>query len=80
MRTIMQIGIEHVSLIQIPVHDGRLSPVVVPNLFPGLACFAAEGYKPILVGLAQRNVFNWVPEVAVQILIVKKAPIFVRSK
>ena len=77
MRAIMQVGIKHVSLIQIPVHDGRLAPVVVPYLFPDLASFAAKGHKPILVRLPQWNVFDWAQEVVAQIFILKKAPVFV---
>ena len=77
MRTIMQIGIEHVSLIQIPVHDGRLAPVVVPDLFPDLTPFAAKGHEPILFPLPQRNVLDWVQEVVAQTLILKKGPVFV---
>src|SRR6266704_5467996 len=80
MGSVLKVGIGHVSLIQIPVHDGRLAPVVVPNLFPDIACFATECYEPILVCLPQRNVLDRVPEVAAQILIAKKAPVFVRSK
>src|SRR6266702_2309668 len=80
MGSVMKFVIGHVSLIQIPVHDGRPPPVVVPNLFPGLACFAAEGREPIFVRLPQGNVLDWIPEVAAQILIAKEAPVFVRSK
>src|SRR5260370_16235779 len=42
------IDIEHVPLVEIGVHEGLLAPVVVSDLFPNFASFAAYGYEPVI--------------------------------
>ena len=40
---VMDIEIEHVPFVEIGVHEGLLAPVVVSDLFPNFASFAAYG-------------------------------------
>jgi hypothetical protein len=39
---VMSIEIEHVPFIEIAIHEGLLAPVVVSDLLPNLASFAAD--------------------------------------
>src|SRR5258708_7346942 len=40
---VVKVKIKHVPLVEIAVHERLLAPVVVSNLFPNLASFAAHG-------------------------------------
>src|SRR5580698_5884241 len=77
MLAIMQIEIGHVSLVEIPVPIGRLAPVVVSNLLPDLAGFAAHGHVPIIGALAERDVFEGVPEVLPEASVAQKTPVLI---
>jgi hypothetical protein len=43
---IVNVEVEHVPFVEIAVHKELLAPVVVPDLFPDLAGFAAHGQEP----------------------------------
>src|SRR2546427_5564625 len=43
---VVNVKIKHVPLVEIAVHERLLAPVVVSNLFPNLASFAAHGEEP----------------------------------
>src|ERR1700727_2008073 len=77
MRSIMQIEVGHVSLVEIPVPIGRLAPVVVSDLLPDLAGFAAHGHVPIIGALAERNVFDGIPEVLPEASVAQKTPVLI---
>jgi len=40
---IVDVEIKHVPFVEIAIHEGLLTPVVVSYLFPNLASFAAHG-------------------------------------
>src|ERR1700753_2536913 len=77
MPAIMQIEIGHVSLVEVPVTIGRLAPVVVSDLLPDLAGFTAHGHVPIIGALAERDVFDGVPEVLPKASVAQKTPVLI---
>src|ERR1700740_3173775 len=77
MPAIMQIEIGHVSLVEVAVPIRRLAPVVVSVLLPYLAGFAAHGHVPVIGALAQRDVFDGVPEVLSEASVAQKTPVLI---
>src|ERR1700678_494518 len=74
MLAIVQVEIGHVPFIEIPIKIRRLAPVVVSDLLPDLAGFAAHGHVPVIGALAERDVFYGVPEILPEASIVMKTP------
>src|SRR5258708_13551469 len=74
MPAIMQVEIGHVPFIEVPVPKRRLAPVVVSDLLPDLAGFAAHGHVPVIGALAERDVFDGVPEVLPEASVAQKTP------
>src|SRR6201987_2439339 len=77
MPAIMQVEIGHVSLVEVSVHVGLLAPVVVSDLLPDLAGFAADGHVPIIGALAERDIFDGVPEVLPEAFVAQKTPVLI---
>src|ERR1700733_6131960 len=77
VRPIVEVGAEHVPFIQVSIPERRLSPVVVANLLPHFPRLAAKSEVPVFRVATQPNVLDRIPEVGAQILIAKKAPVFV---
>src|ERR1700743_1314674 len=77
MPAIMQIEIGHVSLVEIPVPIRRLAPVVVSDLLPDLAGFAPHGHVPVICALAERDIFDGVPEVLPKASVAQKTPVLI---
>src|SRR5712672_1917613 len=77
---IMKIEIKHVPFIEIAVHERLLAPVVVSDLFPNLASFAAHGQEPIIPTGSQANIFDGVPKLLPLNRISEKTPIVVFAK
>src|SRR6516162_4717301 len=46
--SVMDVKIKHIPFVEIAVHEWLLAPVVVSNLFPNLASFAAHGQEPVV--------------------------------
>src|SRR5262249_28188419 len=63
MLAVVNVKIKHVSLVEIAVHERLLAPVVVSDLFPYVAGFAAHGQEPVMTLLPQRNEFDGVPRI-----------------
>src|ERR1700757_1573907 len=77
MPAIMQVEIGHVPLIEVPVPIRRLAPVVVSDLLPDLAGFASHGHVPVIGALAERDVFDGVPEVLPEASVAQKTPVLI---
>jgi hypothetical protein len=80
MPAIMQVEIGHVPFIEIPVPIRRMAPVVVSDLLPDLAGFAAYGHVPIIGALAERDIFDGVPKVHPEASVAQKTPILILSQ
>src|ERR1700739_858746 len=80
VRTIMDIEIGHVSLIEIAIPIGRIAPVVVSYLLPDFAGFATHGHVPIIATPVERDVFDRIPKVFSEIRILQEAPVLVLAK
>src|ERR1700742_1723297 len=80
MLAVMQVEIGHVPFIEVPVPIRRLAPVVVSDLFPDLAGFAAHGHVPVIGALAERDVFDRVPEVLPEASVAQKTPVLILSQ
>src|ERR1700748_2485209 len=77
MLAVMQVEIGHVPFIEVPVPIRRLAPVVVSDLLPDLAGFAADGHVPVIGALAERDVFDRVPEVLPESSVAQKTPVLI---
>src|ERR1700743_1251391 len=77
MPAIMQIEIGHVSLVEVPIPIRRLAPVVVSDLLPDFAGFAAHGHVPVIGALAQRDVLDRVPEVLPEAPVAQETPVLI---
>src|SRR5580692_1882424 len=77
MLAIVQVEIGHVPFIEVPIPMRRLAPVVVSDLLPDLAGFAAHGHVPVIGVLAERDIFDGVPEVLPEASIAQKTPVFI---
>src|ERR1700756_536945 len=77
MLAIMQVDIGHVPFIEVPVPTRRLAPVIVSDLLPDLAGFAAYGHVPVIGTLAERDVFDRVPEVLPEASVAQKTPVLI---
>src|SRR5215470_5660241 len=74
---VVNVKIEHVPFVEIAIHEGLLAPVVISDLFPNLAGFAADGEEPGSSTWSQTDVFDSVPKFLTLGRIGKKAPVFV---
>src|SRR5258708_30856763 len=77
MPAIMQVKIGHIPFIEVPVPIRRLAPVVVSDLLPDLASFAAHGHVPVIGALPERDVFDGVPEVLPEASVAQKTPVLI---
>src|SRR6266436_61538 len=77
---VMNVEIEHVPFVEIGVHESLLAPVVVSDLFPNLASFAAHGQEPVIPIGPQTNVFDGVPELLPLSRRSEKTPVIVLAK
>src|SRR5882757_8148245 len=77
MLGIVQVEIGHVPFIEIPVPIRRLAPIVVSDLLPDLADFTADGHVRIIDALAERDVFDRVPEVLAEASVAQKTPVLI---
>src|SRR6266478_3090843 len=77
---VMNVEIKHVPFVEIGVHERLLAPVVVSDLFPNLASFAAHGKEPVIPVRAQTNVFDGVPKLLPLSRISEKTPVIVLAK
>src|SRR5882724_8857810 len=68
---------ERVPLIEVPVHEGLLTPVVVSDLLPDLTSFSADRQVPIIRVFAESNVFDLIPRIPSETRVAQKAPILV---
>src|SRR6266404_4378027 len=68
---------EHVPLIEVSVHEGLLSPIIVSDLLPDLTDFPADRHVPIIRVFAESNVFDLVPGIPSETHVAQKAPILV---
>src|ERR1700746_3171679 len=74
---IMNVEIKHVPLVEIAVHERLLAPVVVSDLFPNLASFAAHGQEPVIPTGPQTNIFDGVPKLLPQSRVREKTPVII---
>src|SRR6201996_6245129 len=77
MLAIVQVEVGHVPFIEVPVPIRRLAPVVVSDLLPDLAGFAAHGHVPVIGALAERDIFDGVPEVLPKASVAQKTPVLI---
>src|SRR6266851_3865554 len=77
---IMNVDMKHVPFVEIGVHERLLAPIVVSDLFPNLASFAAHGKEPVIPVRAQTNVFDGVPKLLPLSRISEKTPVIVLAK
>src|SRR5216683_3959801 len=77
---VMNVEIKHVPFVEIGVHERLLAPVVVSDLFPNLASFAAHGQEPVIPIGPQTNVFDGVPELLPLSRRSEKTPVIVLAK
>src|ERR1700733_9627679 len=77
MLAIVQVEIGHVPFIEVPIPMRRLAPVVVSDLLPDLAGFAAHSHVPVIGVLAERDIFDGVPEVLPEVSIAEKTPVLI---
>src|ERR1700761_453365 len=77
MLAIVQVEVGHVPFIEVPVPIRRLAPVVVSDLLPDLAGFAAHGHVPVIGALTERDIFDRVPEVLPEASVAQKTPVLI---
>src|SRR5216684_7631034 len=77
---VMNVEIKHVPFIEIGVNERLLAPVVVSDLFPNLASFAAHGKEPVIPTSPQANIFDGVPKPLPFSRISEKTPVVVLAE
>ena len=77
MFSIVSVKRKHVSFVQIPVHVGLLSPIVVADLLPDLSSLTSDGEIPIVRAVSQRDVLYRIPEVLPESPIAQEGPVLV---
>src|SRR6202008_413396 len=77
---VVNVEIKHVPFVEIGVHERLLAPVVVPDLFPNLANFAAHGQEPVIPTWPETNIFDGLPNLLPLSRISEKAPVIVLAK
>src|ERR1700756_537362 len=80
MPAVVNVKIKHVTFVEVAVHERLLAPVVVSNLFPNLASFAAHGEEPVIPPGSQRNVFDGIPKLLSFRVIGKETPVVIFAK
>src|ERR1700756_1253031 len=80
MTAVVNVKVKHVTFVEVAVHERLLAPVVVANLFPNFASFAAHGEEPDIPSGAQRNVFDGIPKILSFRVIGKETPVVVFAK
>src|ERR1700756_1613920 len=80
MTAVVNVKVKHVTFVEVAVHERLLAPVVVANLFPNFASFAAHGEEPDIPSGAQRNVFDGIPKLLSFRVIGKETPVVVFAK
>jgi hypothetical protein len=80
MLTVMNVEIKHVPFIEIGVHERLLAPVVVSDLFPDFASFAAHGQEPIIPTWPETNIFDGVPKLLTLSRISEETPVIILAE
>src|SRR5580658_6128101 len=80
MRAIVNVEMNHVSFIEVTIPEWRLTPVIISDLFPDFAGFAANREVPIVRAVAQRDVFDRVPEVLLEGRISQETPVLILAQ
>lgn len=77
MSSIVSVKRKYVSFVQIPIHVGLLSPIVVTDLLPDLASLTSDGEIPIVRAVSQGDVLDRIPEVLPESPIAQEGPVLV---
>jgi hypothetical protein len=67
-------------IVQIPVHVGLLSPIVVADLLPDLSSLTSDGEIPIVCAVSQGDELDRIPEVLPESAIAQKGPVLVLAQ
>src|SRR5262249_16615462 len=74
---VMKIEVRHVPLVEVPIHERLLSPIVIAYLLPHVSDLATDCHVPIFSVAAQRDVFDRIPEILTKARIAQKGPVLI---